>query len=95
MLFLIQLLIMVILILVLVTLYVDERKGRYQDTPVGKMTRYWNGKERRGSIRIDNTLSVRYTIEKKLHLVGYSLTKNVGEGGILIEINEKLKDKFR
>ncbi len=68
MLLLIQFLIVTVLILVLVCLYIEERRGRYGDTPLGKMTAFWDGKERRRDVRIPKTLNVKYIIEKNLVL---------------------------
>jgi c-di-GMP-binding flagellar brake protein YcgR len=90
MLLIIQLIIVSILFLVLGTLYIDEYKTRYQRVPVGKMTGYWHGEERRKDIRIPKTLSVRYSLEKKPHLTVRSVTMNISRGGILLETSEKL-----
>ena len=90
MLLLVELIIVVILIVVLAALYIDEHRTRYQRIPVGKMTEYWGGEERRRDIRIDKTLSVRYTVEKKPRLAINSVTKNISTGGMLLETCEKL-----
>lgn len=90
MLLLIQLLIVGILALVLAALYIDERRTKYETIPVGKMTEYWNGSERREHVRVNRNLIVRYIIEKKPRISGNALTKNIGSGGILLETNEKL-----
>ena len=93
MLLLIEFLIVAILSIVLITLYIDEHKTRYQDIPTGKMTGYWSGRERRQDIRIDSVLAVRYLVGKKIRTTRAALessTKNISKGGILIETTEKL-----
>lgn len=90
MLLLIEVLIVSVLILVLSALYIDEHRTRYQNIPVGRMTGYWNGKERRKDVRIDKILDIRYTIEERPRATGNSLTKNISRGGILVETSEKL-----
>ena len=90
MLLLVEFLIVAVLMLVLIALYVDEYRTRYQRVSVGRMAGYWNGEERRRYIRVDATLLVRYEIEKKPRLTASVLTKNIGTGGILIETSEKL-----
>lgn len=85
----IGLLILCILMLILITLLIDEKRFRSAKSPSGKMTAYWNGMERRASIRVSTILNTRYSVDKKLQ-VKNSLSKNVGAGGILMESSEKL-----
>jgi len=86
----VQFLLLVILILILVALFLDERRLRKIKAASGMMTGYWNGSERRTSCRIPVALKTTYSIEKKGHLKKDSISINISKGGILLELQEKL-----
>lgn len=86
----IQLLILAILLLILLTIFIDEKRLKTTKSPTAKLTGYWNGAERRTSIRIATILQIRYYVEDKSHQLKTSLTKNISSGGILMQSNEKL-----
>jgi len=87
--FVIELLVLAILILILMTLFADEKRLKTAKSPTGKMTGYWDGPERRESVRIDIVLSIRYSIDKTPNQSRNSVTKNVSTGGILMQVEEK------
>ncbi|NQT06770.1 MAG: PilZ domain-containing protein [Candidatus Omnitrophica bacterium] len=87
-----QLTILAVLVLILLTLFIDEKRLKAAFSPNSMMTGYWNGTERRTSIRIDTVLNAKYCIDKsypkkeRLDIV----SRNISHGGILISLREKL-----
>ena len=85
----IQFLILAVLLLVLIALFVDEKRLKLVTAQGGKLTEYWDGTERRRAIRIKTILHTRYSIDKKPEQKR-SLSKNISSGGIQMQLNEKL-----
>ncbi len=84
----IEFLILAILIMILITLLIDEKRLKLEKSPAGKMLEYWPyGKERRCSIRVSTILSTKYSVETNNK---YTIINNIGNGGILMQSNEKL-----
>lgn len=85
----------VILILVLITalivLILEEWNIKKSKVPRGTVKEYWSGNERRQSRRINTSLIVRYSIEKRNHIKLNGRVKDVSIDGMRLLVNEKLK----
>lgn len=91
----IQIILMAVLLLILITLYIDEKQKRQAKIPTGKLTHIWDGSERRRFVRISTNVPVRYSLPKNPNDIKISKTKDISTGGICITINEKLIPRAR
>lgn len=78
-----------VLVLILITLIIEEKRLKKMKLQPAKVTGAWKGAERRAHIRIDTILSIKYSIN---HEKKNSLSKNISCGGILIQLSEKLSE---
>lgn len=85
-----QLILIFILIFTLSALYLDERQRQKSKVTTSRITRFWEGNERRCYVRVDADLPVRYTIPKGSVNLDAIKTKNISVGGICMTLNEKL-----
>lgn len=92
MLLLIGLMIVIVLILALSAFFIEEMKAKKAGVPKGVVKEYWDGKERRGAIRVNTELAVRYSIEKKLHLKLNGAIKDISQKGVRFAVAEKLAE---
>ncbi|MBL7069728.1 MAG: PilZ domain-containing protein [Candidatus Omnitrophica bacterium] len=83
-------LILSILLLILAALFVHEKQAKSAKSPIGRMTEYWDGPERRQSRRVRAILPAKYSIDHKPRPKKESKSKNISTGGILIQLNEKV-----
>lgn len=87
----VSLIILVILVFILITLFTDEKRMKAAESVNGKMTEYWNGPERRKSVRIDAALKTKYSVDKNPNQSkNDTLSKNISLGGMLLQLCEKL-----
>ena len=85
------LIILGVLVLVLITLSTEERQKKAAKFLNGKLTGYWNGIERRASVRINTAFKTKYTVEEtKPGQKREATSKNISLGGILLQLCEKL-----
>lgn len=92
MLLLIGLMIVIVLILALSAFFIEEMRAKKAGVPKGVVKEYWNGKEKRGAIRVKAELAVRYSIEKKLHLKLNGAIKDISQKGVRLAVAEKLAE---
>jgi c-di-GMP-binding flagellar brake protein YcgR len=87
----VAILILAILILILVMLFEDERRSRTSKASTGEVTGYWDGSERRASVRVPAHFKTRYCVDhRSLSFMENSRTKNISLGGILMQLYEKI-----
>jgi c-di-GMP-binding flagellar brake protein YcgR len=70
----------------------EESKIKKSKITRGAVKEYWNGQERRKSLRINASLVVRYSIEKR-YSINSGKMKDVSSGGMRLILNEKLKEE--
>lgn len=87
---LIEIVIIAVLISALAALFIEEIGMKKTGTPRGVVREYWDGGERRKSIRVTTELPVSYIIEKKLRIKLNGESKDVSRKGMRLLINEKL-----
>lgn len=92
MLLIVEIVIILGLITVLITFIIEENKIKKSKVPGGAVKEYWKGQERRQSKRINATLIVRYSVEKKHHIKRNDLMKNVSNDGMCLVTNEKFSE---
>jgi len=85
-----ELLFIVFLVMVLYTLYGNERLSVKRLLPHAFIEEFWGGKERRQHVRFEKNLDVNYTVVKKSHLKNNGRTVNISEGGMKLILDEKL-----
>lgn len=85
-----EIIFMLMLIMALITLIIEEGRIKQSKVPKGMVEEYWQGEERRKSVRINSSFIVKYIIEKKLHIKINGQTKDISEDGMRLLINEKL-----
>ncbi|MBL7071774.1 MAG: PilZ domain-containing protein [Candidatus Omnitrophica bacterium] len=85
-----ELIIVCVLIGALLVMVIEEDKIRKSKVPRGALEEYWEGRERRKSIRITSSFIVRYTIEEKAHTKLNCRTKDISSTGMGLIVNEKL-----
>jgi len=90
MIYFLQFVLLALLIVILVTLFNDDRKKRKAGIPAGTLMRIWNGSERRRFVRVGAHVPVRYSISISARPLKVTKTHNVSIGGICINLNEKL-----
>lgn len=86
----IQIILICVLILILASLYLDERYKQKNKIPKGKLTQFWDGTERRRFVRISANVPVRYSLPKGGDNLKVVKTKDISIGGICMTITEKL-----
>ena len=86
----IALILLSILIVILITLFTDEKRLKSTKAPDGRLTGVWEGSERRTSIRIEAKLKAKYAIDNTPQEKRETMSKNISLGGILMELYEKL-----
>ena len=79
-----------VLIIVLIALFIEEARIRKSKIPRGSVKEYWNGRERRKTIRINTSLTVRYIVKKNLNRRFNGQMKDISRSGMKFIINEKL-----
>ena len=82
--------IILILIASVIILITEERRIKKQGVSRGTIKEYWNGKERRQAQRLNASVFVKYSIEKKPHIKLAGHTKDVSSSGMGLVVNEKL-----
>jgi c-di-GMP-binding flagellar brake protein YcgR len=86
----VSLIILSVLVLIMMTLLIDERRHKPAKSSNGKLTGYWDGVERRASVRIKSVLKAKYCVHKKTDQKKATISKNISLGGILMQLSEKL-----
>lgn len=86
----VELLFIVLLVIVLIMLYRNERSSSRYSSPQARAEEYWSGKERRKHVRFKKILEVDYTVRKKPRLKNDARTADISEGGMKIVLYEKL-----
>lgn len=79
-----------ILVVMLITIMMDDRRLKRAKPNDGKLTGYWNGAERRADVRVKRSLKAAYAVEKNSLRKNDTLSKNISLGGILMQLYEKL-----
>ena len=92
MLLLAEILMITVLVIALIILILEESKIKKSKIPRGTVKEYWNGQERRQAQRVNVSLVVRYSIEKKHHVKLDGHMRDVSSGGMQLLVNEKLPD---
>ncbi len=92
MLLLMELIIIIVLVSALAALIIEEMGVRKAGIPKGVVKEYWDGKERRKAIRVNTDLTVRYSVEKKLHLKVNGAIKDISRKGVRLAVGEKLTE---
>lgn len=90
MIILIETLIITVLVMIMVTLIVDESNHRKRSKHLVRLKGYWNGKNRRQVERYNVTLDVSYIINHNLRL---SKSRDISTKGIGLVLEEKLVRK--
>lgn len=83
----IEILIIFILLMIMATLVLDERKHISRMKRLVKLKSYWDGINRRHVVRHNVLLEVEYSVGKKLSI---SRTKDISTHGIGLLLDEKL-----
>ena len=83
-----ELIFILVLIFVLIILITEEAKIKRSKVTSGAVKEYWDGRERRKSMRIDTSLFVRYSLKKKHHIRNGQM-KDISSGGMRLILNEK------
>ena len=86
----IQAIVICILTIILVLFYFDERKKQASSIPTGKLTRFWDGIDRRRFVRLNADVPVKYSLPKNSYDLKITKAKNISAGGICVTLNEKL-----
>lgn len=77
------------LIMILLTLVIDEKRKRMQNMHLVKLKGYWNGGERRNAIRLNISLEVKLVIDDRIASVKSS---DISSGGIRLLLDEKIAE---
>ena len=85
-----QIVIIVVLVMALVLIMKEENKARQARVSQGTVKEYWDGQERRKTLRINTSIIVRYSVEKKQEARLNGRMKDVSQGGMRLLVNEKL-----
>ena len=85
-----ELTIILVLVLSLIILMIEEAKIKESRVPRGTLKEYWKGEERRQAFRINTSLIVKYSMEKKHHIRLNGRIKDLSSGGMQLLVNEKL-----
>ena len=87
----VALLILGILVLILLMLFEDERRAKESRAASGEVTGYWNGTERRASVRVPANFKTRYCVDRNpTPFMENTHSKNISLGGILLQLYEKI-----
>ncbi len=86
----VELLFIILLVLVLIMLYKNERTFSKHSSPQARAEEYWSGNERRKHVRFKKTLGINYTVRKKPFPKNSSRTADISQGGMKIVLDEKL-----
>ena len=81
------------LILILVALYIEERRKNISRAPTGKLIQIWDGSERRRFVRMPAVIPIKYSFSKRTENIKVAKIKDISIGGICMIINEKLNIK--
>ncbi len=87
-----EILIITVLIIGLIVVLKEDLKLKKIRIPRGDVKEYWNGKERRRSVRIGTAFTIRYNVAKKRPVNLNAQMKNLSSGGMCIITNEKLQE---
>lgn len=87
-----EVIIILVLIAGLAIVIIEERRVKKLKIPKGAVREYWNGRERRQSMRIDTALIVKYSLEEKQHMKPNGRMRDLSSGGMRLLVNEKLKE---
>ena len=90
MILIIELLVITILIMIMITLVIDETTIRKRAKHLVRLKRYWDGKERRRVSRHNVTLDVNYSIN---HAFKNTKTKDISTKGLGLLLEEKFEKK--
>ena len=90
MLLIVELIIILVLVLSLIILIIEEAKIKESKVPKGTVKEHWKGEERRQTFRINTSLIVKYSVEKKYHIRLNGRIKDLSSGGMQLLVNEKL-----
>ena len=85
-----ELIIVAMLLFAVAMLIKEEREIKRSKVPKASVKEYWNGSERRQAVRIDASLIVRYSVEKKQRIRLNGQMKDVSNNGMRLLANEKL-----
>ncbi|MFA5145860.1 MAG: PilZ domain-containing protein [Candidatus Omnitrophota bacterium] len=86
----IEILFIVLLAMILLMIYRNERLSSKHLGSRAALEEYWAGRERRQCVRFKKVLNVSYGIEKKAHLKKNGKTVDISESGVKIMLDEKL-----
>ncbi|MDD5449259.1 MAG: PilZ domain-containing protein [Candidatus Omnitrophica bacterium] len=89
----IQIILIVVLLLILAALYIEERQKKAINIPRGRLTHFWDGRERRRFVRVSANIPVIYSLPKGSSNLIVRGTKDISIGGICITITEKLSPR--
>ncbi|MDD5680039.1 MAG: PilZ domain-containing protein [Candidatus Omnitrophica bacterium] len=89
----VELIIIIVLISASVALFIEEAGIKKSAVPCGVVTEYWDGEERRKTIRVNTELFVRYSVQKKLHMKLNGEIKDLSRKGMRLAVNERLSDE--
>ncbi|MBN1354140.1 MAG: PilZ domain-containing protein [Candidatus Omnitrophica bacterium] len=84
----VELLTAVILIMILSTVIIDERKRSEAEIKPVKVKGYWDGKNRRSADRLNVALGVKYAINGKMH---NARSVDISTTGIRLVLHEKFE----
>jgi c-di-GMP-binding flagellar brake protein YcgR len=87
-----EIIIIGLLIIALAVVIIEENKIKKSKVPRGTVKEYWDGRERRQSIRVNASLIVRYSVAKKHNVKLNGRMKDISSGGMRLLVNEKLGD---
>lgn len=89
-LFIVEIVVIALLLCILATLVINERRAKGRAKPRARVDAYWQGAERRKFFRFRRTLDAVYRIEKKPHIRTYCRTADISEGGLRLVLDAKL-----
>lgn len=87
-----ELILILVLVTCLIVLVIEEGKAKRAKVSKGSMREYWDGSERRQSMRVTMSLVVRYSVEKKYHIKVNGHMDDVSSGGMRLTASEKLPE---
>jgi len=89
---LLEVLCVFVLGMILINILIDERKRRQRDTHLVKLKGYWDGSNRRSSVRLNIALEVKYSVNGK---TCGTKSMNVSVKGIRLLLDEKFEKGTR
>ncbi|MEA3306086.1 MAG: PilZ domain-containing protein [Candidatus Omnitrophota bacterium] len=78
-----------VLIIALITLFIEEARMKKSKIPKGSVKEFWDGRERRKAIRIDTSFVIKYSVKKDPGKKLNGQAKDMSKSGMKFMINEK------